>query len=202
MFKKIRKWFSRPRHSAGNVYYARLHTPQGTFYKLGYTSKPTLVDRMAYGSSGDEKMIDREFFFTFREDAWDVEQTLLEYFDRHRAFGKFSKDPMMPLSGRGQSELFAHDVLGLDDEIYKLSDEKTLKAIQREDEQARDGCLMTLVGLVLAPFTLGLSLLLIMGGVSGVLGVGAERQPSSTRPIHPPKIQKLIADLTRRDSCQ
>ena len=53
---------------------------------------------MSYGNSGDEKLIDHQFFFTFRKDAWNVEQTLLEYFDRHRVFGKFSNDPKLPLS--------------------------------------------------------------------------------------------------------
>lgn len=198
MFKKIKQWFSRPSNPAGNVYYAKLKTPQGTFYKLGFTSKSSLVERLAYGYSGDEKLIDRQFFFSFREDAWHVEQTLLEHFDRHRAFGKFSKDPANPLCGRGQSELFAHDILGLDDDLYELPDESTLKVIREEHEESRDGCLMILLGLVLAPFTLGLSLFFIFAGTSGVFGSGIGRQPDllgPKRPIHPPTIQKLIDAL-------
>lgn len=203
MFKKIRRWFSRPHNPAGNVYYARLRTPQGTFYKLGFTSKPTLMERLAYGNSGDEKLIDRQFFFSFREDAWDVEQTLLEHFDKHRAFGKFSKDPMKPLCGRGQSELFAHDILGLDDDLYKLPDKATLKAMQNEHEQAGEGCLMILIGLVLIPFTLGFSLFFILGGASGVFDYVRGRQPDlagQKRPVHPPTIQELIDTLNNRVS--
>ena len=203
MFNKIRRWFNRPLNPAGNVYYARLRTPQGTFYKLGFTSKLTLVERLAYGNSGDEKLLDRQFFFSFREDAWDVEQTLLEHFDRHRAFGKFSKDPMKPLCGRGQTELFAHDILGLDEGLYKLPEKATLKAIKDEHEQAGEGCLMILIGLLLIPFTLGFSLLFILGGASGVFGSGRGHQPDLAgpkRPVHPLALQQLINTLNSRVS--
>ena len=203
MFQKIRRWFSRPHNPAGNVYYARLRTPQGVFYKLGFTTKPTLVERMGYDNCGDEKLIDREFFFSFRVDAWDVEQTLLEHFDRHRAFGKFSKDPMKPLCGRGQSELFYNDILGLDHALYQMPDEATMKAIKDEHEQAGEGCLMILIGLVLVPFTLGFSLFFILGGASGVFGYGRGRQPdlaSPKRPVHPPTVQELIDALNNRGS--
>jgi len=196
MFKTIRRWFSRPRNPAGNVYYARLLTPQGVFYKLGYTSKPTLSERMAYGESGDEKLIDQQFFFTFRKDAWDVEQTLLDHFDRHRVFGKYSNDPTMPLAGRGQSELFDYDVLGLDDDLYKLHEEETLMAMRDDSEQDKEGCLMILIGIVLIPFTLGLSAFFILVGGSGVFG--RKSLPKSkwrSRPVHPPTIKELVDAL-------
>lgn len=197
MFKKLRRWFRRPKSSAGNVYYARLRTPQGVFYKLGYTSKPTLIERMAYCGSGDEKLIDCQFFFTFREDAWDVEQTLLEHFDKRRAFGRYSNDPALPLSGRGQSELFAYDVLGLDDDVYKQLDANTLKALGTEAEQDRDGCVLVLIGLVLAPFTLGWSLLLIAGGISGIFRKDRNPVPKTNeRPVHPQTIKELIDALS------
>jgi hypothetical protein len=194
MFKKIRRWFARPKDPAGNVYYVRLKTPQGTFYKVGYTSKPALTERMAYGGYGDEKLIDRELLFTFRKDAWDVEQTLLDHFNKHRAFGKFSNDPLMPLSGRGQSELFAHDILGLDDDLYRLSEQER-QEIQSELGKANDGCLTVLFGLILAPFTLGFSLLFIVGGTSEVLAFGKSRGSVRKRPQHPPKIQELLNAL-------
>jgi hypothetical protein len=153
---------------------------------------------MSYGNSGDEKLIEREFFFTFRKDAWDVEQTLLDHFDDHRAFPKFSNDPMMPLGGRGQTELFRHDILGLDDDLYKLPNEEELLAIRGELAEAKDGCLFILVGLVLAPFTLGISLFFIVGGVSSFFGF--DRTPRSwlKRPSHPPNIQALIDSLCFR----
>lgn len=194
MFKKIRRWFARPKNPAGHVYYVRLKTLQGTFYKVGYTSRPTLTERMAYGGNGDEKLIDRELLFTFREDAWDVEQTLLDHFNKHRAFGKFSNDPLMPLSGRGQSELFNHDILGLDDELYRLS-EQDRQEIESELGKANDGCMAVLFGLILAPFTLGFSLLFIIGGTNEVLTYGKGRDTARKRPQHPPKIQELLNAL-------
>lgn len=198
MLNRVGRFFKRPKNPAGNVYYARLITSHGTLYKLGFTSKSSLVERMAYGNSEDEKLIDRQFIFTFRDDAWDVEQTLLDHFNKHRAFGKYSKDPMKPLCGRGQSELFASDILGLDDELYQPPDEETLKAWKEESEQSKDGCLMILIGLVLIPFTLGFSLFFIIGGASGILGTGKSHQTGverACRPVHPPEIQNLINSL-------
>lgn len=198
MFARFKKWFRRPNNPEGHVYYARLKTPQGTFYKLGYTSKSTLVERMSYGNSGDEKLIDHQFFFTFRKDAWNVEQTLLEYFDRHRVFGKFSNDPKLPLSGRGQSELFARDVLGLDEDLYKEPDEDTRKAIKQDLDDSNAGCLFVLVGLGLAPFTLGISLFLIFVGASGIFGKKNFSGLNITaRPTHAPAIRDLIDELMR-----
>ena len=202
-FNKFRRWLRRPSDPSGNVYYVRLKTQQGIFYKLGYTSKPTLEERMAYGGVGDEKLIDRKLFFTFQQDAWDIEQMLLEHFDKHRIFGKFSNDPAMPLAGRGQSELFNRDVLGLDDELYKAIDVASSKATQTSLDDSGGGCLLTLIGLALAPVTLGISLFLIAGGLSGIFGSSSNRQSETangaarqvTRPLHPPKIKELIDKL-------
>ncbi|MEO6423516.1 MAG: hypothetical protein ABIR84_12820 [Candidatus Nitrotoga sp.] len=162
---------------------------------MGYTSRLSLNERMAFGNQGEEKLIDREMFFTFREDAWDVEQTLLEHFNKYRAFGKYSNDPSMPLCGRGQSELFAHDVMGLDIDLKVLSDQER-KALKDELTKANDGCLMVIFGLILAPFTLGFSLFFIAGGISEVLDYVKGCPPVSRQPQLPPKIQKLIDELT------
>ena len=195
MLTKFKRWFKRPNNPAGNVYYARLKTTQGTFYKLGYTSKSTLVERMSYGDSGDAKLIEKELFFTYRPDAWDVEQTLLDYFDTHRAFGRYSNDPLKPLCGNGQSELFAHDILNLDEAVIKLTADQK-QAIKADLEQANDSCLMMLIGLVLVPFTFGLSLFLIFGGASGVLLFGKGRAGRAHRSQHPPAITDLIYALS------
>ena len=102
----------------------------------------------------------------------------------------------MPLGGRGQSELFAHDILGLDEDLDKLSAQDS-KALQGELAKANDGCLMVLFGLVLAPFTLGLSLLFIAGGggLSGILDYGKDHRPVAKRPQHPPSIRELLDAL-------
>lgn len=196
MFKTVSRWFRKPRDPSGHVYYARLKAPQGTFYKLGYTSKASLIDRLRFAQLGDEKLIERELLFAFRKDAWDVEQTLLDHFDKHRAFGKFSNDPQMPLAGRGQSELFIHDILGLDSDLYRLSDEEA-EAFKKYGAETGEGCLLTLIGLALAPFTLGLSLLFVAGGLSGIFGSGVKVQPLNKRPQHPPKIKGLIDSLVQ-----
>lgn len=202
-FKNIRRWFRRPSNPSGHVYYARLRTPQGIFYKLGYTSKPSLHERMAYGGTGDELLIDKEFLFSFQPDAWDIEQTLLEHFDNLKAFGKYSNDKVLPLAGRGQSELFHQDVLGLDDALYRESIVLTEQEVASALNEQGQGCLMTLAGLVLAPFTLGLSLFLIFGGLSsffdssnrGSSSDNQTRKIAVTRPLHPPKIQALLDRL-------
>lgn len=196
MLKKIKRWFKRPSNPAGHVYYAKLRTPQGFFYKVGYTSKSSLADRLAYGSTGDEKLIEQEFFFTYRKDAWDVEQTLLEHFGKQRAFGKFSKDPMKPLNGRGQSELFYDDILGLDDALYHPPDDDATKAAKRDLDNAGEGCLMALIGLILVPFTAFMWFIIL---VAGIIQVFERPLPSRIinpkRPVHPPAIKALVDEL-------
>lgn len=200
MFKSISRFFRRPRAgAAGHVYYARLKTTQGTFYKIGFTTKSTLFERMAYGGLGDEKLIDQEFFFSFRDDAWDVEQTLLDHFDEQRAFGKYSNDPAMPLCRRGQSELFGYDVLGLDHDLYKQQDSDAVAATKDELENAKDGCGLVLLACVAAPFTLGLSLFFLYGGVSTIFSLGEgkkSRWQPGMRPVHSPHVRELVDALS------
>lgn len=158
-----------------------------------------MLDRMRFAQLGDEKLIERQLLFTFRKDAWDIEQTLLDHFDKHRAFRKYSNDPQMPLAGRGQTELFIHDILGLDSDLYHLSDEEA-ESLKKEVAETGEGCLLTLLGLALVPFTLGLSLLFIAGGLSGVFGGGVKVQPRNKRPQHPPEIKALIDSLVQDPS--
>jgi hypothetical protein len=199
MFKKIRRWFARPQNPAGNVYYVRLNTNQGTLYKIGYTSKQSLIERMSYGDNGDEKLISRQFFFTFRDNTWDIEQTLLDHFDKHRAFGKYSKDPTLPLCGRGQSELFAFDILGIDDDLNRSSETDSQKSGSVSSNHEQEGCLMVIIGLVLSPFTLGASLFFVLGGASAFF---SRKSPNPTltetptQPQHPPAIKEIIDSLT------
>jgi hypothetical protein len=201
MLKKLWRWVKRPKNPAGYVYYARLRTDYGMLYKLGYTKKRSLAERMAYGGHGDEKLIDQEIFFTYREDAWDVEQTLLDYFTSQRAFGKYSKDARKPLCGRGQSELFARDILGLDDSLYITPDAQTLAKIRAQGEEVGGGCLFVLLGLILVPFTFGLSLLFIAGGLSDLFGRSTNienfAEQYQQRPVHPPALDALIKSLSQ-----
>lgn len=204
MFRKILSWFRAPTDPAGNLYYARLRTHNTTFYKLGYTTKPTLRERMAYGHHGDENLVEKELLFCFRSNAYEVEQHLLHHFRKHRAFKKYSNDPTMPLPGRGQTELFRHDVLGLDDELYKaVRTELSAEEVKVLDDQGL-GCFVMFIGLVLAPFTLGLSLLFIFMGGSAFFGSAAGHGASNSsalrdgaRPAHPPELERLIEALKR-----
>jgi hypothetical protein len=206
MFRKILRWFGlRPSHPAGYLYYARLKTPQGTYYKLGFTTKPTLAERLAYGGLGDERLIEKELLFSSRADAYDVEQTLHDHFRGKRAFKKrFSNNPDMPLAGRGQTELFSHDALGLDEDIYKALPTELSAEERTAYEEQGVGCLLMVIALVLAPFTLGLSLLLLLMGGTFFFGQTATsvaaRPHVHTRPVHPPAIQALIEDL-KKDCC-
>lgn len=201
MFKQISRWFRKPKSSKGYVYYARLQTPQGVFYKLGFTSKPSLFERLAYGGHGDEELIDKEFFFTYRDDAWETEQSLLEHFDRKRAFGRRSKDPAQPLCGRGQTELFATDILGLDHDLYarpSLSEEA-----RKEIQNNYDGCLVVLIAAVTFPlWGWWAAIVGVMGFFSFVRDnpISPELKRLAAiprRPEHPPAIQSLIDSLSR-----
>lgn len=155
---------------------------------------------MAYGGTGDELLIDKVFLFSFQADAWDIEQTLLEHFDKQKAFGKYSNDKALPLAGRGQSELFHRDVLGFDDALYQEGTVQTaLKTSSVLNEQG-EGCLMTILGLVLVPFTLGISLFFIVGGLASVFsasgnGSSSDKKIAVTRPQHPRAIQALLDRL-------
>jgi len=166
-----------------------------------------MIDRFAYGGHGDEQLLGREFFFSFHPKAWDIEQELLDHFDKKRAFGKFSNQPNLPLPGRGQSELFSFDVLGLDDELYAAATIPQLKKVEPSAHDVQtNGCLFILAGIALAPFTLGLSLLFIIGGGIDFFSLGksvdarATGVPVPLRPQHPREIRELIESLAGRPS--
>lgn len=74
VFRKLTRVFRRPNDPSGYVYYAKLSAPQGVFYKLGYTKKSSLRERLAYAGLGDEQLIEREFVFAFHDDACSIER--------------------------------------------------------------------------------------------------------------------------------
>lgn len=199
MFRKLFRAFKRPSDPSGYVYYAKLDTPQGLFYKIGFTKKSSLIERFSFAGLGDEKLIKQQLFFTFRADAWDIEQDLLIHFAKHRAFGKYSNDPSQPLPGRGQSELFTHDVLGLDEDLYKLTD-KEKEVLKAQGNEVGSGCLMAVFALILIPFTLGASLFFLAGSVSSLFGVAKGPIVVRPRPRHPEKIQTLLDSLANESA--
>lgn len=50
----------------------------------------------------------------------------------------------MPLSDKGQSELFTQDVLGLDEQLYELNRE-ALATLNKSRQAAGGGCLLGLI---------------------------------------------------------
>lgn len=101
---------SRP--STGNLYYVRLKTTLGMFYKLGFTTMDSVQARLAFQEKGDDELVDEVLVFVHRENAYADEQLLHDYF-RNKAV-LLGKEKDMPLYQNGQSELYADDILGLD----------------------------------------------------------------------------------------
>lgn len=119
-----------PTSFEGNLYYVRLRTPQGIFYKLGYTNLESVESRLRYQGKGDEKYIDKVLLFMYRSNAYNIEQLLHHHFRKKRAFGKFSADPSFPLSKNGQTELYVEDVMELDEDYTPQQLKQTKRAMK------------------------------------------------------------------------
>jgi hypothetical protein len=95
-------------------------------------------------------------------------------------------------------------LLGLDDDLYKASPAESSAEATSAYKEQETGCLLILLALLLAPFTLGLSLLLLLLGSTAVFGrietADVARSRPHARPVHPPAIQTLIEDL-KKDCC-
>ncbi|EJM73376.1 GIY-YIG nuclease family protein [Pseudomonas sp. GM55] len=119
-----------PAQKNGNLYYVRLNTPLGIFYKLGFTSLESVAKRLGYQGTGDEAYIDEVLYFVYHENAFDLETTLHAHFASQSVFRMFSAAPDMPLCGNGQSELYYDDILGLDSAFTKEQSEKTRSSVK------------------------------------------------------------------------
>lgn len=120
----------RPEDPKGNLYYVRLKTPVGIFYKIGFTKLESVHKRFAYSGDGHEGLIDRVLVFMPLDDAFDVENRLHAHFSDKRAFGRFGDDPVMPLFKNGQSELYIEDLLGVDPDYSKEQANQTRDKIR------------------------------------------------------------------------
>ncbi|HGY9638059.1 TPA: GIY-YIG nuclease family protein [Pseudomonas putida] len=114
----------------GNLYYVRLNTPLGKFYKIGFTKMKSVNDRLAFQGTGDEKYIDEVLYFKFHLGALDLEQCLHGHFHDKAAFRQYSADVDMPLPKNGQSELYYDDVLNLDAGFTPEQAKLTRKAVE------------------------------------------------------------------------
>ena len=98
----------------GNLYYVRLKTPLGPFYKLGFTTMPSVRERFAFQNNGHEDQIDWVIGFIESSNALSIEMMLHTHFRRKTPFPRPEKG--MPFFGNGQSELYAEDILGMDED--------------------------------------------------------------------------------------
>lgn len=119
------------RNPAGHIYYARMKTNWGIFYKLGYTSQSTLEDRLNYGEKNDAGLVDRVLLWSWSDTALEEEQRLHDFFHDKRIFGKYGGFHNGPMHKNGQSELYAEDILDLDSECTKEQVKKSIKAAER-----------------------------------------------------------------------
>lgn len=121
----------RPDTPSGNLYYVRLKTPNGIYYKLGFTKRNTVSERLGFQGNSDKDLIDKEFLFVFREDAFNIEQRLHNHFSKDRIFGKFGDYPHAPLYKNGQSELYAVDILALDPAYTEEQRDEAIGAVRK-----------------------------------------------------------------------
>ncbi len=122
-----------PRTRDGYLYYIRLKTQLGTFYKLGFTKSSSVETRFSYDGSDDHKLIDKELLFVYLDNAYDVETKLHRHFSNEKSFGTFSSVPDLPLYKSGQGELYYEDVLKIDNNYSSFRRWKTFfKVMQHQ----------------------------------------------------------------------
>lgn len=126
----------RPSRTDGHVYYVRLKSPLGLFYKLGFTSLGSVEERLAFQGTGDEDLVDKVLLFVYLKDGYDVETALHQHFRPRKAFSNVQSDPSLPLHRNGQSELYIDDILDYDSEYHIDQAHATRRGI-RHAEQAR-----------------------------------------------------------------
>lgn len=148
-----------PTNRAGNLYYIKLKTKFGPFYKLGFTKASSVVERFSYGESTNYKLIDKVLLFVPLDDGFDIESRLHSHFKIKKSFGMFSAIPNMPLYRDGQSELYYKDILGLDERYSRIKHFLTWLAVtfHAGKVEYKSG----LVAIVLMILTLTFSLILV-----------------------------------------
>ena len=97
--------------SSGHLYYVRLKTELGIFYKLGFTTMGSVQQRLGFKGSNDDDLIEQVLLFIYLDNAYEVEQLLHNHFHGDIAFPL--PDEKMPFFKNGQSELYIKDILGL-----------------------------------------------------------------------------------------
>lgn len=114
-----------PEEYEGYLYYIRLNTSKGRFYKIGFTRMSSVEQRFSYEGSEAYKMIDKVLLFKYSLHAYDIEQHLHGHLRHVQAYKKYGFSSLFknlsehPLYKDGQSELYHEDVLGLDCEYMR-----------------------------------------------------------------------------------
>ncbi|MER2512392.1 MAG: GIY-YIG nuclease family protein [Nitrosomonas ureae] len=114
-----------PEEHEGYVYYIRLKTNKGRFYKIGFTRMSSVEQRFSYEGSEAYKMIDKVLLFKYSFHAYDIEQHLHGHLRHVQAYKKYGFSSLFqnlsehPLYKDGQSELYEEDILGLDPEYTR-----------------------------------------------------------------------------------
>lgn len=107
-----------PEDKEGNLYYLRLKTPLGPFYKLGFTTMPSVREGFAFQNNGHEQQIDIVLGFVEAKNALSIEKTLHGHFQHKAPF--LMPEKWMPFFGNGQSELYVEDILGMDEDYTPI----------------------------------------------------------------------------------
>lgn len=114
-----------PNTPDGYLYYVRVSSLLGPFYKIGYTKSKCIEQRFAFDSHHQSEL-EAVFLFAYHQSAYHKEQQLHTYFAQTNAFGAFSSSPFLPMFRNGQSELYPRDILGLDPEYTEEQGRRTI----------------------------------------------------------------------------
>ena len=115
----------RPEDISGHLYYIKVKTELGIFYKIGFTKMNSILERFSRDGSQDYKYIDKILIFKHMEDAYDIESALHDQFSDKSSFGLTRRREEYPFAGNGQSELYYDDVLGVDPQFSRKEAFKT-----------------------------------------------------------------------------
>ncbi len=159
MARTIRHNRIEPINKEGHLYYVRLKTEYGIFYKLGFTTLESVQERLRYGGSNDFQYIDKTLLFVKLHDAFEVEQKLHLYLNAKKAFGQYSAAKEFPLNKNGQTELYIEDVLQLDsdftgqqsaDTVRKLNDKRLLMAGRTQGQAKFEDAFVNIMARILS----------------------------------------------------
>ena len=196
MLRKLSRFFRRPRCSADNVYYAKISKSGKPYYIVGFTQEKDVAQCLISSGMSDECSLVGGFFFKFREDAWDVEQDILDYSRKKKIYMYDEGGFFFDARGSRKPKVLISDVLGLDERLYELS------PLAKHDQQGSGvGCLLVLVGLLLIPFTAGISIaavLILIGAylVYEFVSKHGDELENKRKPQLPSKLESLVLELS------